>query len=74
MTTVTVLREGRPEQASGRTLDSIARRVFGRSAELRREHSPEFEPAVTTWTVCRTDRYGTHVEGRIVAPADSPRS
>lgn len=74
MLTITVIRDGRREPVSGRTLDSITRRVFGRSATLRRDHSPAFSPETRTYWVHRTDRHGTHVLGRIIAPANAPRS
>lgn len=59
---------GETYRTTGRSVDSIARREFGRKVQVRPEHSEAFDPAVEVWMVTRTDEYGTHVLGRIVAP------
>ena len=63
---VTVIEGGVSRPERGRSLESIARRVFGRDAEVRPEHSEVFAPEVAIWTATRTDHHGTHVLGKIV--------
>lgn len=51
----------------GRTIDSIVRREYGRSAEARRSadrNAPEWGMVV------RTDEHGTHVLARIFTASD----
>mgnify|MGYP000802084380 CR=1 FL=1 len=45
----------------GKSVETIARRLYGQNAKVRKEHQSAFEPVYAIYTVTKTDRYGTHV-------------
>jgi hypothetical protein len=52
---------------TGKTPESIARRVWGKSAEVRRSADPnEHYDGCCLGLVTKTNKYGTHVLARVV--------
>lgn len=55
------------QRHDGQTWDSIARRVWGRDAEVRLSADPSNRvPGAAQAMVTRTDRHGTHVLASVV--------
>ena len=55
----------------GKTAQSIARRVWGRTAEVRISPDPNNRwPGTMQAVICRTDRHGTHVLAQVVVRSE----
>lgn len=62
------------EMYRGKTVETIARRLYGKNVGVRLESSPAFNPPYRSYLVTRTDRYGTHVITTLIVYADATSS